>query len=65
MHSVEEIFDHFKPKRALAAKLGVSPQSLTRWSKYGVPPRSAITIEVLSGGKFKAVNIPLYNAAGS
>lgn len=65
MHTISEIFEHFGTKRELARLLGVKPQSLTRWPEFGVPPGAAIKIEKLSNGKFKAINIPLYNGAAS
>jgi DNA-binding transcriptional regulator YdaS (Cro superfamily) len=61
MNILEQIFEHFGSKRALASKLEVTPQSLTRWKTFGVPANAAIEIEKLTDGKFKAVDIPLYS----
>lgn len=62
MSIVDEIINHFGSKAALARLLGCRPQALTRWTTKGVPANSAIEIERLSNGKFKAIDIPLYEA---
>lgn len=62
MSIVDKIIDHFGSKAELSRLLGSTPQALTRWTKHGVPANSAIEIERLSNGKFKAVDIPLYSA---
>lgn len=55
---LEDIIEHYGGKLALAKALGVSPPAVTLWCQLGrIPPRRAIEIEKMTGGKFKAVDI--------
>lgn len=62
MNLLEQIVSHFGTKTALAKALDVKPQNVTRWTKYGFPPNVAIKIEIITEGKFKAIEIPLYSS---
>lgn len=55
---IEEVVKHYGGKQALARALGVSAPAVTLWCQLGrIPPRRAIEIERMTGGKFKAVEI--------
>lgn len=38
----------------LSLKIGFSKVTLWKWEKFGIPPRTQATFEVLSDGKLKA-----------
>jgi adenylosuccinate lyase len=55
---IEEIIKHFGTQYRLAKVLKVERAAVNAWVKSGViPPKRAIEIEVLTNGKFKAVDI--------
>ena len=50
--------DYFGSYTKMAAALGVTPQAINDWKvKRKIPPMSAIKIEQVSGGKFKAIEL--------
>ena len=58
MVNLQEIFKHFGSQNKLAGILDVSTQAISHWKKKGcVPYKQAIEIEVLTEGKFKAVDL--------
>ena len=55
---IDKIISDFGGTVMLAKALNVSPPAVSRWLITNeVPPKRAIQIEVLSKGKFKAVDI--------
>jgi len=55
---IQEIIEHFGNQYRLAKALDVERAAVNAWVRTGViPPRRAIEIEVLTNGKFKAVDI--------
>lgn len=55
---IDEILIHFGGAAMLAKALKVSPPAVSQWVNSGdIPPFRAIEIELLTGGKFRAVDI--------
>jgi len=55
---LDEIIKHYGGKLAMAKALGVSAPAVTLWCHLNrIPPRRAIQIEQMTGGKFRAVDI--------
>lgn len=54
---MNDIYEHFGSKSALARALGVDRAAVTQWAREGVPPLRAIQIEAMTHGLFKAVDI--------
>lgn len=61
MTLIQQIITHFG-RRELAEKLDCTPENLAHWHKRGIPSAHAISIERLSLGDFKAVEIDRFNA---
>ena len=56
---IDQIIEHFGSQVKTATALGVKPSNVTYWKQAGVmPSKRAIMVERLSGGKFRAVDIP-------
>lgn len=53
----DEIIKHFGSQVQLAKALGVARANVSIWRKNGIPSCHAITIEQLTDGKFKAVDM--------
>lgn len=53
----EQIVAFFGSRSEMARRLNVDRAAVTQWSKDGLPPLRAIEIELISYGKFKAVDI--------
>ena len=59
MVTFEQVLEHFGgTHESLATALGISREAVTMW-KGEIPESRAFQIEVLSGGKFKAANLPV------
>lgn len=55
---IEQIITHFNGQASLARVLDVDRSAVNQWLKTGkMPPYRAIQIEVVTKGKFKAVDI--------
>lgn len=55
---LQEIVNWFGSQANLARALGVDRAAVSHWVKRGwLPPKRAVMIELLSGGKFKAVDL--------
>ena len=54
---MEKLIKHFGNQELLAKALKVDPAAVSQWKSAGIPPRRAIEIEMITGGKFKAVNL--------
>lgn len=55
---IDDILTHFGGAAMLAKALNVSPPAVSQWLSSGdIPPFRAIEIELLTGGKFRAVDI--------
>lgn len=55
---MEDVIEHFGNAARLAYALGVSRHAAYQWIEKGhFPPKRAIQIERLSGGRFKAVDL--------
>lgn len=54
---ISELVEHFGSKAEMARKLGIERQNITYWSNEGVPAIQAVKIEMLTDGKFKAVDL--------
>jgi len=58
MNKVEKVVKHFGTQVILAQRVGVSQTAVSHWVVQGyVPAGSAVKIERLTRGKFKAVNL--------
>lgn len=53
----DEIIKHFGSQVELARTLGIARANVSIWRRQGVPSCHAITIERLTDGKFKAVDM--------
>ena len=51
------LVEHFGSKAELARALGIERQNLTQWVDKGIPPIQAVKIEMITNGKFKAVDL--------
>lgn len=59
----DQLVKHFGGKTEIAKILKITPQAVTNWGSC-VPPGAAIKLEKASGGKVKAVAMPVnLNAA--
>jgi len=55
---IDEVIAHFGSKLELSRALRVSPSAVTYWVRRGgFPARRAIEIELMTHGRFKAVDI--------
>lgn len=55
---MDKLIKHFGGKSLLAKALRVNPAAVSQWIDNGyIPPRRAIEIEILTGGKFKAIEL--------
>ena len=54
---LNEIAEYFGGQAALARRLKIDKAAVSNWHTHGIPSRRAVQIEVLSKGKFKAVDI--------
>lgn len=59
MVTFEQVLEHFGgTHEALANALGITREAVSMW-KGEIPEARAFQIEVLSGGKFKAADLPV------
>lgn len=59
MATFDDVIDHFGgTHESLADALGISREAVSMW-KGLIPESRAFQIEVLSGGKFKATELPV------
>jgi DNA-binding transcriptional regulator YdaS (Cro superfamily) len=56
-NTIKELVEHFGSKAEMARRLGIERQNITYWSNEGVPAIQAVKIEMLTNGKFKAVDL--------
>ena len=55
---MDDVIEHFGNQAELAKQLKVDPAAVSQWLANGYwPPRRAIEIEMITGGKFKAVDL--------
>ena len=54
---IDEILEYFGGPYKLSKALKVKPPAVSQWFHNGIPAARAVQIEVLTGGKFKAVDI--------
>ena len=55
---MEKLIEHFLNQAGLAKALKVDPAAVSQWlARDTIPPRRAIEIEMITGGKFKAVDL--------
>ena len=47
--NIDHLVKHFGSQKRLADAAGVTPQSVTKWKRTGVPPRRVLELERLSG----------------
>lgn len=54
--NVKDLMNHYECKNhdELSKKINFSRVTLWKWEKFGIPPRTQATFEVLSGGVLKA-----------
>jgi hypothetical protein len=53
-----ELIRHFETQAALARAMGVTPSAISQWVRRGsIPAEHAITIERVTDGKFRAVDL--------
>lgn len=53
-----ELVRHFGTQAALARAMGVSPSAISQWvRRNSIPAEHAITIERITEGKFRAVDL--------
>nr|WP_111861375.1 hypothetical protein [Acinetobacter sp. CFCC 10889] len=54
--NVKDLMNHYgcENHTDLSKKIKFSKVTLWKWEKFGIPPRTQATFEVLSGGKLKA-----------
>lgn len=59
---IDQIIEYFGSQVKTAEALGVKPANVTFWKQSGfMPSKRAIMVERLSGGKFRAIDIPIMN----
>ena len=59
---IDSLMKHFGSKTKTAKRLGVTRQAISHWYVIGgVPPASAIRIERITDGMFKAVDLVVPN----
>jgi DNA-binding transcriptional regulator YdaS (Cro superfamily) len=52
------LIKHFTTQAALAKAVGVTPSAISQWVRRGtIPAEHAITIERVTDGKFRAVDL--------
>lgn len=55
---MNDVIEHFGNQAELAKALKVDPAAVSQWLSNGyIPPRRAIEIEMITDGKFKAVDL--------
>ena len=55
---MNDVIEHFGNQAELAKALKVDPAAVSQWLSNGyIPPRRAIKIEMITDGKFKAVDL--------
>lgn len=55
---MKDIIEHFGSQSALARALKVAPEAVSQWVSNGyLPPKRAIEIEIITEGKFKAIEL--------
>jgi len=62
--TLQDVVDHFGSRSEMAKVMGVSPPAVTIWCSLGrLPGERAIQIERLTGGLFRAVELPTTRGA--
>jgi len=54
---IDELAEHFGNQLGIAKALRIDSAAVAQWRHHGIPPRRAIEIEMITGGKFKAVDL--------
>ena len=55
---MNDVIEHFGNQAELAKALKIDPAAVSQWLSNGyMPPRRAIEIEMMTDGKFKAVDL--------
>jgi DNA-binding transcriptional regulator YdaS (Cro superfamily) len=54
---IQKLIEHFGSKAEMARQLGIERQNVTYWLNEGVPAIQAVKIEMITNGKFKAVEL--------
>ena len=54
---MNDVIEYFGNQAEMARRLKVEPAAISQWLSGGIPPRRAIQIEIMTGGKFKAVKL--------
>jgi DNA-binding transcriptional regulator YdaS (Cro superfamily) len=58
MSNIKQIVKHFGYQAKLAKALNVTRMAVNQWVKDDkIPPAQAIKIEILTNGKFKAIDL--------
>ena len=56
----QQVVDHFGSQSELARAMGVSRSAVCQWKVLGaIPPKHSKQIDVLTNGKFKAIDLVL------
>lgn len=55
--TIQKLVEHFGSKSELARQLGIERQNIAYWIKEGVPAIQAVKIEMMTNGKFKAIDL--------
>lgn len=54
----EELLAHFETQAEIARQLGVTRSAVSHWFRRGeIPAEQAIQIEIVTGGKIRAVDL--------
>jgi hypothetical protein len=62
---LDQVVAHFGSKSRLARAVGTTRQAINGWRARGVvPPSKAIRIEMITGGKFKALDLTRQQMTG-
>jgi hypothetical protein len=54
---IDKLATHFGNQLGIASALRIDSAAVAQWRHHGIPPRRAIEIEILTDGKFKAVDL--------
>lgn len=54
---IKSLVAHFGSKSEICRQLGIERQNITQWERCGIPPIQAVKLEMITNGKFKAVDL--------
>lgn len=54
---IDELAIYFGNQLGIAKALRIDSAAVAQWRHHGIPPRRAIELEILTKGKFKAVDL--------